>query len=149
MMTVLFIMGSLLRQAIEYRRWVRQSRVQAEVHTKILDRLQSNEDLLAYVQTPAGRRFLEFAPAPPEDAGRSAGAPLGRILWSAQAGVVLATLGLGLGVLRRNVPDDVVPAFYVLSVVALALGAGAIVSSVAAYILSSRLGLLPVRKQES
>ena len=46
MMAVLFVLASLVRQAINHRRWSRQSRVQTEVHTKILDRLQSNDELL-------------------------------------------------------------------------------------------------------
>jgi hypothetical protein len=148
-MTVMLIVAALLRQVIDYRRWLRQSRVQTEVHTKILDRLQSNEDLLAYVQTPAGRHFLESAPLAGGDEPRTVGVPLGRILWSAQAGVVLATLGLGLGFVQRNVPSEIVPAFYVMAVVSLALGVGAVVSAGAAYVLSARLGLLPVKKVES
>ena len=41
--------------------------MQYQVHNKLLDRFTSNEDLLAYVQTPAGRRFLESAPIPLQD----------------------------------------------------------------------------------
>ncbi len=52
----------VVRTVVDHRRWLRQSRVQVEVHTKLLDRLTSNEDLLAYAQTPAGSRFLESAP---------------------------------------------------------------------------------------
>ena len=78
----------LIKMLIDHRRWSRLSKIQTEVHNKVLDRMQSNEDLLAYIQTPAGRRFLESAPIP-IDSPRSIGAPLGRILWSAQAGAVL------------------------------------------------------------
>ena len=59
----------LVRTLIEYRRWLRLSRIQTEVHTKLLDRLTSNEDLLAYIQSPSGRKFLESAPIP-VDSGR-------------------------------------------------------------------------------
>jgi hypothetical protein len=52
----------VIRSLIDHRRWLRSSRVQAEVHTKLLDRLTTNEDLLTYIQSPAGRRFLESAP---------------------------------------------------------------------------------------
>ena len=54
---------------------------QAEVHTKFLDRFSSNEDLLAYIQTPVGRRFLESGPAPVADDVRPVGAPFSRILF--------------------------------------------------------------------
>jgi hypothetical protein len=149
-MTLLFIVGSVARQVVEYRRWVRQTRIQTEVHTKILDRLQTNEDLLAYVQTPAGRHFLEFAPlaAAGSDPGMTS-APLGRILWSVQAGVVLAALGIGLRYAQGTVPEEIVPAFTVLGVIVMSLGIGAVISAIIAYVLSARLGLLPTRRQET
>ena len=49
----------LVKTLIEQRRWSRLSKIQTEVHNKLLDRFTANEDLLAYIQTPAGRRFLE------------------------------------------------------------------------------------------
>jgi hypothetical protein len=145
-MTVVTLVGSVARQVVGYRRWVRQSRMQAEVHTKILDRLQSNEDLLSYVQTPAGRNFLEFAPLRVDADPPTAAAPFGRILWSVQAGVVLAALGIGLRFAQASVAEEIAPAFTVLGVIVMALGVGAIVSAIVAYGLSSRLGLLPPRR---
>jgi hypothetical protein len=145
-LTLVTVFGSVAKQVVDYRRWVRQTRMQTDVHTKILDRMQSNEDLLAYVQTPAGRNFLEFSPAnqTPEP-----GAPLSRILWSVQAGVVLAALGIGFAFARNNVPEEVVPAFTVLGIIVMALGLGAVMSAVVAYMLTARLGLLPSRRQEN
>jgi hypothetical protein len=147
-MTILVFFGLLVRQTVDYRRWVRQTRLQNEVHTKILDRMQSNDELLAYVQTPAGRHFLEFTPISTESAPKTVSAPLSRILWSVQAGVVLAALGLGFRYAQSNVPEEIVPAFTVLGVVVMALGLGAVVSAVVAYLLSARLGLLPARREE-
>ena len=149
-MTLLITMGSVAQQVVAYRRWVRQSKVQIDVHTTILDRMHSNEELLAYVQTPAGRTFLEFAPNNPQlQETRVSSAPFGRILWSIQAGVVLASLGIGLRYAQGHVPEEIVPAFTVLGVLVMSLGLGAVVSAVVAYVLSSRLGLLPTRKQET
>jgi hypothetical protein len=148
-MTVLVIVGSVARQVVDYRRWVRQTRMQMDVHTKILDRMQSNEDLLTYVQTPAGRNFLEFTPAGPGSEPRVATAPFGRILWSVQAGVVLAALGIGLRYAQGSVPEEVIPAFTVLGIIVMSLGLGAVISAIVAYVLSSRLGLLPSRRQET
>jgi hypothetical protein len=148
-MTILVVVGSVASQVVEYRRWVRQTRMQIEVHTKILDRMQSNEDLLAYVQTPAARNFLEFSPAGPSPEPRLTGAPFGRILWSVQAGVLLATLGVGLRYAQWRVPEEIMPAFTVLAVIVMSLGLGAVISAAVAYFLSSRLGLLPSRRQET
>ena len=148
-MTVVTILGALVKQAVEYRRWLRQTRMQTDVHTKILDRMQSNEDLLAYIQTPAGKHFLEFTPISTEGAPKVVNAPLSRILWSVQAGVVLAALGLGLRYAQSSVPEEIVPAFTVLGVIVAALGIGAVVSAAVAYFLSARLGLLPARREEN
>ena len=87
---------SIVKYLIEYRRWHRISKVNAEVHNKILDRFGSNEELLAYIDSPAGRRFLEATPIAPNAAaqGRMA-APYGRILLSVQVGVLLLALAIG------------------------------------------------------
>ena len=146
-MAVLFVVGSLVRQAFGYRRWLRQSRVQTDVHTKILDRLQSNEELLAYIQTPAGQRFLELGPSPKrEPEPRAIGAPLGRILWSVQAGVMLLALGIGFWLVQRNAVEELAPAFGAMGTIAAVLGAGAICASATSYVLSARLGLLPAKE---
>jgi hypothetical protein len=145
--TLLIVVASLVRQAFGHRRWLRQSRVQTEVHTKILDRLQSNEEVLAYIQTPAGQQFLEAGPSPRrEPEPRAIGAPLGRILWSVQAGVMLLALGIGFWLVQRNALEDLAPVFGAMGTVAVVLGVGAICSSALAYVLSARLGLLPAKE---
>jgi hypothetical protein len=131
----------LLKMVVDHRRWSRLSKIQTEVHNKVLDRMQSNEDLLAYIQTPAGRRFLESAPIP-LDSPRSIGAPLGRILWSAQAGAVLTVLGLGIGLVSRNTLEEVAPPLAAMGAIVIALGVGFLVSALLAYLLTRRFGLL-------
>ncbi|HEX9367522.1 MAG TPA: hypothetical protein VF921_12895 [Vicinamibacterales bacterium] len=131
----------LIKMLVDYRRWSRLSKIQTEVHNKVLDRMQSNEDLLAYIQTPAGRRFLESAPIP-VDSPRSIGAPLGRILWSAQAGAVLSVLGLGIEIVSRNTLEEVAPPLAAMGAVVLALGVGFLVSAFLAFLLTRRFGLL-------
>ena len=137
----LFVLFTLIRQVAGHRRWVRQSRVQTEVHTKILDRLQSNEDLLAYIQTPAGQRFLESGPSPQREEPRAIGAPFGRILWSVQAGVMLLALGIGFWLVQRSAMPEIAPAFNAFGTVAAVLGLGALSSAGLAYMLSARFGL--------
>src|SRR5262245_55490301 len=64
--TVVLLIASgvlwLAKTLVDHRRWLRLSKIQTDVHTKLLDRFSSNEDLLSYIQTPAGRKFLESAP---------------------------------------------------------------------------------------
>jgi hypothetical protein len=131
----------LIKTLIEHRRWSRLSKIQTDVHNKLLDRFTANEDLLAYIQTPAGRRFLESAPIPLESP-RAIGAPLGRILWSAQAGAVLTVLGFGLLLVSRNSLEEVAAPLGAFGVVIVALGLGFVVSAYLAYVLTRRFGLM-------
>jgi hypothetical protein len=131
----------LIKTIIDYRRWNRLSKVQTEVHTKLLDRFTANDDLLAYMQTPPGRKFLESAPIPLHEEAPSIAAPLSRILWSLQAGVVLTVVGLGLLFVSGRVDPEIVQGVFVIAVLVVALGVGFIVSAAVAYGISRRLGL--------
>ncbi len=132
----------VIRLVVTHRRWNRLSKVQFETHSKILDRFTSNDELLAYVQTPAGRRFLESGPIPVQDLQQTIAAPLSRILWSVQAGIVLAVLGIGLMQVSGRFVDEPEQFLTVTGVITLSLGGGFIVSAIAAYALSRKLGLL-------
>jgi hypothetical protein len=132
----------VVRSLIDHRRWLRLSRVQAEVHTKLLDRLTTNEDLLTYIQSPAGRRFLESAPITMDSEPRTSPAPVARILWSLQAGLVLAALGSGFWLVQHNVTPEAAEGFFIIGVLALSLGVGFTASAVLAYVVSTRMGLL-------
>jgi hypothetical protein len=69
-------------------------------------------------------------------------APLSRIIWSLQAGVVLASLGIGFWVAQSRFPDDMAEGFFVIGTLATALGVGFAASGVLAYMISSRFGLV-------
>lgn len=140
--TVIAALGWLIRTTINYRRWNRLSKIQTDVHTRLLDRFTQNEDLLAYMQTPSGKRFLESAPIPLDSDTKPIAAPVSRILWSLQAGVVLLVFGFGLVILSGQLINEVATAMMVFGVMGIALGAGFIISAAAAYIASRQLGLL-------
>jgi hypothetical protein len=141
-LTVTFSLLWIIKTLVSYRRWHRTSKVHTEVHNKLLDRFTSNEDLMAYIQTPAGKRFLESAPLSLEEPSRPIGAPLGRILLSLQVGVILAAGAIGLLYVSGRVLEEVAQPFYVLGVLALTVGVGFVVSAGASILLSRRLGLM-------
>jgi hypothetical protein len=116
--------------------------VQTDAHTKLLDRFTANEDLLAYIQSPAGAKFLESSPIALDAAPRSVGAPLGRILWSVQGGVVLVAGGIGLEVVSGRVTDSASQPLQALGVLAIALGLGFVISAIISFVISRRLGLI-------
>jgi hypothetical protein len=139
----------LVRAIIQHRRWLEASQVQADVHTKLMDRMTSNEELLAYVQSPAGRRFFEATPVRPEAEAPVNPAPVGSIIWALMAGIVLATVGAGFRLAAIYVSDEAHEPFVVVGVIILALGAGFILAAISAYIVSARLGLFPPRPAQS
>jgi hypothetical protein len=132
----------LIRTLVDYRRWNRLAKVQTEVHTKLLDRFTANNDLFAYIQSPAGSKFLQSSPIMLDAAPRSVGAPLGRILWSVQGGVVLMAGGIGLQVVSARVADDASQPLHALGVLGIALGLGFLVSAIISFVISQRLGLI-------
>ncbi len=136
----------LVRAVIQHRRWLKSSQVQADVHAKLMDRMTTNEELLAYVQSPAGRRFLEAMPPKQEAEGPGFSAPVGSILWSMMAGIVFATVGAGFRVAAGTIGDDVQRAFTVVGVILFSLGVGFLIAALMAFVVSSRLGLFPARQ---
>jgi len=136
------LLAWLTKTLIDYRRWNRLSKVQTEVHTKLLDRFSNNEDVLAYIKSPAGSRFLESAPIALDAGPRSIGAPLGRILWSVQAGVVLVAGGVGMIIVAGRVAEEAAQPMHALGTLGIALGLGFVISALVSYLISHRLGLI-------
>jgi hypothetical protein len=133
----------LIRTLVDYRRWSRLAKVQTDAHTKLLDRFTANEDLLAYIQSPAGAKFLESSPISLDAAPRGVDAPLGRILWSLQGGVVLMAGGIGLHIVGGRVADaPASQSLHALGIIGIALGVGFVLSAIISFVISQRLGLI-------
>jgi hypothetical protein len=141
-LTMVSLVVWLAREGIGYRRWLRATRIQTDAHMKLVDRLTSNEDLVAYVQSPAGQRFLSSPPVTLDGGPHTVSAPLNRILWSVQAGVVLATAGLGLWFAKSSVIDELAQPIFVIAILAIAIGVGFVISALLSYALSRQLGLV-------
>jgi hypothetical protein len=139
----------LIRTLIDYRRWTRLTKIQTDVHAKLLDRFTANDDLLAYVQSTAGAKFLESSPIALDAAPRSVGAPLARILWSVQGGVVLMAGGIGLQMVSGRVADAASQPLHALGVLGIALGLGFVVSAIISFVISKRLGLIELASMAS
>lgn len=110
------------------------AKTQAEIQLRLLDRVGSGPELLAYAQTDTGRGLLESLKV-------ERISPHGRIIGAVQAGIVFLFLGGGLLILRHQIAgaDE---GFAILGTLSSALGAGFVLSAVASYFLSKSLGLL-------
>jgi hypothetical protein len=135
----------LTRIFVENRRWNRVFKMQGEVHGKLIDKFTSNQELALYMDTEAGKRFLEAAPIPVsvEPSQRVPNA-VARVLTPLQAGIVMVLLGIGLLLLRKAGPDMNTP-MLVLGTVVLMPGIGFIISAGITWMLAARLGLMPDR----
>jgi hypothetical protein len=142
MLTIAGALGWLIRTAVDYRRWGRLAKVQAEAHTKLLDRFTGNDELLAYVQSPAGSKFLKSSPITLDGGPKAMGSPVSRILWSMQAGVVLFAAGVGLNYVSRNIDPLHAEPIFMFSVLLISIGVGFFGSAALSWAMSSRLGLL-------
>ncbi len=132
----------LTRAFLENRRWARVFKLQSEVHGRLIERFGSNEELLTYMNTEAGKRFLEAAPIPIEfERDQRVPAALSRVLVPLQAGVVLTLLGIGLLALRHSLPD-LDTGLLVFGTVILMPGIGFILSAGLTWLLAARFGLL-------
>lgn len=130
----------IVKSMIEYRRWARVMTTQTDIHSSLMNRLTSSEDLLAYIQSPAGKKFLEFAPIATGTA--TAGPTLNRILWSVQAGLVVGLAGIGLNYASDHIAVEAAQPFFVLGVLGIAVGAGFILSAFASYAIARNMGLV-------
>ena len=150
--TVVAVVMAIVRNVADHRRWLRVWRAQAEAHSKLMDRLTNNEDMLTYLQTPAGKRFFESSSMPVDFAPTRMAVPAGRILWSVQVGLVLLLGGISLRfVYIEGLQPGEVGAMTLFSVVAIGLGISFILGAIASYMISAKLGLLeePGRRPQS
>lgn len=133
----------LTRQFLDGRRWNRIFKLQSEVHGRLIDKFGSNQELAGYMETEAGKRFLEAAPIPlrSENDQRMPNA-VARVLTPLQIGVVLVLLGAGFFMLR-NVRPEMHDPMLVMGTIALMPGLGFIISAGITWFLAGRLGLIP------
>jgi hypothetical protein len=110
------------------------AKLQAGVQTKLLEKVGSGQELLAYAQTEAGKELLESLKV-------ERVSPHGRIIGALQTGIVLLFFGAALLLLHNHVSDGA-EGFVVSGTLVCALGIGFALSAVASYCLSKSFGLL-------
>jgi len=132
-----------VRQFLENRRWSRIFKLQSEVHGRLIDKFGSNQELSGYMETEAGKRFLEAAPIPVAfEQDQHMPNAIARVLTPLQIGVVLVLLGVGFFMLR-HVRIEMYDPMMVLGTVALMPGLGFIISAGITWVLAARLGMIP------
>jgi hypothetical protein len=138
----------IIRIFVESRRWNRTFKQQSEIHARLIDKLGTSQDLVAYMETEAGKRFLTASPiALGSESGQRMPNTVARVLTPLQVGIVMTLLGIGLFFLRHAGPDMETP-MAVLGTLALMPGIGFILSAAATWVLAHRLGIMPEKPAE-
>jgi hypothetical protein len=133
----------IIRIFVDSRRWNRTFKQQSEIHSRLIEKLGTNQDLVAYMETEAGKRFLMTSPvAAGPEFGQRMPNTVSRVLTSLSAGIVLALLGIGFLLLRNAGPDTSEP-MLIVGTLLLMPGIGFILSAGVTWFLAQRLGLMP------
>ncbi|MGA9980521.1 MAG: hypothetical protein WBQ08_18015 [Candidatus Sulfotelmatobacter sp.] len=112
------------------------AKLQSEVQTKLLDKVASGQELLAYAQTEVGRELLESLKV------EQRVSPYARIIVAMQTGIIALLVGCAFLVLRSRVPENAQEGFLVFGTIFAFLGLGFGLSAAASYYLSKSFGLL-------
>jgi len=110
------------------------AKLQADVQNRLIDKFGTTQDLLAYVQTDAGKQLLESLSV-------ERTSPFSRIIGAVQAGIIMFLFGLALLFLRGRV-SGAEEGFLMFGTIFVALGVGFAISAAASYSLSKSFGLL-------
>jgi len=115
------------------------AKLQADVQSRLLEKVGSGQDLVAYAQTDAGKQMLESL----QVERVLSQVPYGKILGALQAGIVLFFFGSGMLWLRGHLssPQNS-DGFTILGTLCITLGLGFGFSAAASYFLSRSWGLL-------
>jgi len=109
------------------------AKLQADVQQKLLERVGSGQELLAYAQTDAGKKLLESLRV-------ETVSPYGRIIGALQTAIIMICFGAGLLFLRGHVSGSE-EGFLVFGTILTVLGIGFALSAAASYYLSKSFGL--------
>ena len=133
-----FALGWIIKTIIEHKRWNQLSKRQNEVHARLLDRFATSEELLAYIKTPAGSRYLESAPiAVGIEPVRTS--PYARLLLSIQIGVVVVAASVGLMITGARFGGPSGQGLFGMGTIAFCIGGGFIASAIVSLFLAKRL----------
>jgi len=134
--SLFFMIGWVVWVLFSSIRRYKIAKFQAEVQSHLLQRLDSSQSLLAYVETEAGKQFVNGL-------GTERITPYERILSSAQAGIIIAVFGFALLLLRSILGGAAQEhAMTIFGTLAVALGLGFGIAAAVSYFLSRSFGLL-------
>ena len=132
--TIAYVVKTLI---VNVRRQM-AARLQADVMTKLIDKIGSSPELGRWLESGGAKQFFDFEVAEKDNNPRS------RILNSIQMGFIALAIGIAILSMSRSRYEEV----YILGGVLSAVGAAFLVSSGVSYYLSSQWGILKNKEPE-
>lgn len=118
----------------------RSVKYSADIQAKLLDRLTNNQELVAFLEGPAGTKFFESLHFDLADA-------VNRILNAVQLGAALLLLGLALLGVRVTQDDRFIrDILLMVGAPAMGVGTGFLISAIVSYRLCRATGLMKETK---
>lgn len=143
MPALFFCIGWIVWIVANTRRRNRLAEIQRDIHAKLFEKFGTSQELIEYLKTEAGSKFLDSA-------RMEHTSPFGRVLGSIQAGLILFLLGIAMLIVRLTMPSvgwnpvdqaQTAHGFLAGSLLLLALGLGFLASAATSYKLSKNWGL--------
>ena len=126
------IIGAIIKNYQAHHRMMKVLELKAEMNSRLLDRVGADPGAMELLKSEAQQHLFD---APFPEAGSRLPATQGRMLTSAQIGLVVLCAGAGLLYIRQFIGNsDDGEALLVIGTLGIALGVGALLSAVAAYI---------------
>ena len=120
---------------IAYSSRLKSARVHADMVGKLIEKLGTSQEAMAYLESEAGKKLVESVTA-----GQRRSNPYHRILGAVGTGIILSAVGLGLLSLTFWFPEEEEAVGF--GILALAVGLGFLISAAVSYRLSKSWGLL-------
>ena len=120
------------------------TRTRADIYNRLIDKFGTAPELIAFLQSDAGLKFIEENTVQPAE-------PLGKILASIRIGVVLTLLGAGLlitgNIFGESLGGDLYIVLTVGGIVGLTIGIGLLISAAISYRLCKAWGILTTNEK--
>lgn len=136
------------RTIVEGRRSRERTKLLAEVHQRLIERIGSAKEFGELLSTDGGAKFMETLGTEPL---KGAATPLDRVIRAQQAGLVLSALGVGFLFVSWTfaMTEESEAIFGALGLLTLSGGVGSWLSSRTALRLSQRYGLIAASQSPS
>ena len=129
-----WFIGWGIRAASANRRQVRLAEMQAELQTRLLDKVGNSQELAEVLRSDVGKNLLVTAPVERTN-------PYAKILSSVQVGIVLTLAGLVFLATKGWFPETEQSMVFT-GAMGLALGVGFLLSAAVSFVLSRSWGLI-------